>query len=96
MEYYFLIVLNVNSFEEVLSICEIELQKISIFPNLFSNSLQIFGLNNPENHEIYSSIGQKIKAGKILNHTAIDIQNLSDRLYLLKLENKRMFKFIKE
>jgi len=96
VEYYFLIVLNVNSFEEVLSICEIELQKISIFPNLFSNSLQILGLNNPENHEIYSSIGQKIKAGKILNHTAIDIQNLSSGLYFLKLENKRTFKFIKE
>tara|TARA_B100000787_G_C16012430_1_gene214826 strand:+ start:140 stop:430 length:291 start_codon:yes stop_codon:yes gene_type:complete len=96
VEYYFLIVLNVNSFEEVLSISEIELQKISIFPNPSSNSLQILGLNSAENHEIYSSIGQKIKAGKILNHTAIDIQNLSDRLYLLKLENKRMFKFIKE
>lgn len=87
---------NLDPFEEVLCISDIELQKISIIPNPSSNSLQILGLNGLENYEIYSSIGQKIKSGKILNHTAIDIQNLSDGLYLLKLDNKRTFKFIKE
>ena len=87
---------NLYPFEEVLSISQVELQNISIFPNPSSKSLQILGLNTDENYEIYSSIGHKIKVGKISNHTAIDIQNLSSGLYFLKLENKRTFKFIKE
>jgi len=83
-------------FEGALSINEVRLQKVSIFPNPSSNSLVVVGLDNTENYEIYSAIGQKIAIGQVSNNIVIDIQNLSNGLYFLNLGNKRTFKFIKE
>ena len=71
-------------------------QKVSIFPNPSSNSLVVVGLDNTENYEIYSAIGQKIAIGQVSNNIVIDIQNLSNGLYFLNLGNKRTLKFIKE
>lgn len=83
-------------FEGALSINEVRQQKVSIFPNPSSNSLVVVGLDNTENYEIYSAIGQKIAIGQVSNNIGIDIQNLSNGLYFLNLGNKRTLKFIKE
>lgn len=83
-------------FEGALTINEVRPQKVSIFPNPSSNSLVVVGLDNTENYEIYSAIGQKIAIGQVSNNIVIDIQNLSNGLYFLNLGNKRTLKFIKE
>jgi hypothetical protein len=87
---------NLYPFEGALSVSEVESQNISIYPNPSSNLLQVVGLENVENYEIYSAIGKKIAMGEISNNKVIDIQNLSNGLYFLNLGNERTFKFIKE
>jgi hypothetical protein len=87
---------NLYPFEGALSINEVESQNISIFPNPSSNLLQVVGLENVKNYEIYSAIGKKTAMGEISNNKVIDIQNLSNGLYFLNLGNERTFKFIKE
>ena len=54
----------------------------------FSSSLDII------KGTIYSTLGQKIKSFE--TNSKIDVQNLSSGIYFLQLEDKRVFKFVKQ
>ena len=80
----------------VLSINEFDLSdEIKIFPNPSSNFINISGLTKLENYIIYDILGNEIINGTIGNNQKINIQNLSNGFYLLKVNNKNKIKLIK-
>lgn len=69
---------------------------IRLFPNPASSSIKISGLTKEENYSIYNIIGSRITGGKISNNQKMNIQHLSNGLYLLKFDNGNTIKLIKE
>jgi hypothetical protein len=83
--------------QSTLSVDEVnEIDSLKIFPNPSSNSIQVSGLNTSQNYEIYNLLGARITYGGLENNQVIDIKEFANGLYLLKLENGRTFKFMKE
>jgi len=80
-----------------LNVENFELHKgVSIFPNPTSNFLTISNLKNAVNYIIINQLGQEILKGNIDSNEEIDIKSLKNGLYFLKLENKKLIKFIKK
>ena len=73
-----------------------ETQKISFYPNPSSDFIQISGLTNTVNYSAFNALGAKVSTGTISNNEKINIQNLTNGLYFLKLENGNTIKFIKK
>lgn len=69
---------------------------IKLFPNPAKDYIEISGLENTGKYKIINSIGTEIDKGEILNLEKIDIQNLSNGIYLLKFEDGNTVKFVKE
>jgi len=80
--------LSVNDFETYNS--------IQLFPNPSTHYIQLSNLKNKENYSIYNILGTEINKGTISAHEQIDINELTNGLYFLKIENGSTFKFIKE
>lgn len=68
--------------------------KITTYPNPSSDFIYFKGLTKNENYTVYNSIGTKIFSGN--TNKEIDIQNLTNGIYLLKLDNGNTSKFIKQ
>ena len=68
--------------------------KITTYPNPSSDFIYFKGLSKNENYTVYNSIGTKIFSGN--TNKEIDIQNLTNGIYLLKLDNGNTSKFIKQ
>lgn len=79
-----------------LSLPSVETDIIKVYPNPASFSITIIGLKNRIGYSIYNVLGTEILKGIINDNKDIDIQNYSDGLYFLKLENGNTFKFIKK
>lgn len=79
-----------------LSLPSLETDTIKVYPNPASYSITIIGLKKSIGYSIYSVLGTEILKGIINDNEGIDIQNYSDGLYFLKLENGNTFKFIKK
>jgi len=86
------LIINDNS----LSTNDFTSKRIKVFPNPSSNFIKINGLTTVENYEIYNTIGQKVRTGTVVENEKIDIQNLINGIYFLKLEKTNSIKFIKE
>lgn len=71
-------------------------RSIKIYPNPASNFIKISGLTKEVSYSIYNILGSGISKGKISNNEKLDIQQLSQGLYLLKFENGNTIKLIKE
>jgi len=69
---------------------------MKIFPNPSNNFIEINGLTTIENYRIYNSLGKEIKKGVVFENKKINIQNLDDGIYFLKIKNTNSIKFIKE
>jgi hypothetical protein len=69
---------------------------IEIYPNPSSDFIQISNLNSNEKYAIYNSVGQKVRSGIVSKNDKIDIQNLTNGFYYIKLENGYFIKFLKE
>ena len=69
---------------------------INISPNPSSHFIQISGLKNTEQYRIYNILGKQIAKGIISNNATINIENLKNGLYLLKINNTNSRKFLKE
>lgn len=80
----------------MLSIDEVEVSLFKIHPNPSSEFIQVFGLLKTEDFKIFNVLGKEIANGIISNHDKIDIQNLTNGVYFLKVQNKEPLKFIKE
>ncbi|WP_411895367.1 T9SS type A sorting domain-containing protein [Winogradskyella sp. A2] len=83
---------------QVLSINDVEAQQIKakIFPNPSSDFIEIYGLDQTHTFGLYDILGKEIKKGILSNNDIINIQNLTNGMYFLKLENGNTVKFIKE
>ena len=71
-------------------------QKLKIFPNPSTEFIQVSNLTTNKNYKIYSVLGTEIKSGNISNNDIIDIKNLTNETYFLKLENGNSIKFLKK
>lgn len=71
-------------------------KSIKIIPNPTTNFIKISGLKTYENYQIYNVLGVKVKNGIIWDDKQIDIRNLINGLYFLKLDNRNVIKFIKK
>lgn len=88
---------RISKLENVLSVPELpSVNTIKLFPNPASEIIQIKGLTNQSSYHIRDMLGTEIRSGEIQDRGSIDIQNLSDGLYLLQLDNGTTLKFLKE
>lgn len=80
-----------------LGISEFEINNVSIFPNPATNSITIKNIVKEYTIEVYNIIGQKIMKENISpNNNKIDISNISNGAYILKLKDySGALKFIK-
>ncbi|MGS0747086.1 M1 family aminopeptidase [Halpernia sp. GG3] len=69
--------------------------KVQIYPNPVKENLKISGLKTPDNFEIYSVDGRKIKSGSYSPSSNLNVSDLSKGIYILKISGQT-FKFIKE
>ena len=68
---------------------------IEITPNPASNFIQVSGLKNNESYSVFNALGSTVLTGKVSNQQTINISELSNGLYFLKLESSKPIRFIK-
>lgn len=79
-----------------LSITDISFYKnIVLYPNPSTEFIQILGLVKTENYKLFNVLGEQISKGEISKDEKIDIKNLKTGTYLIKIENAKTFKFVK-
>ena len=85
-------------YDGTLAVSDINLLKgaIQIFPNPSSDYIQIKALTKAEKFKIYNEFGEILKAGTTDDNMKINVQDLTNGLYFLKLESDKTFKFLKE
>jgi hypothetical protein len=88
-------VLKVSGSAEVLSTNQFYLNKLNVYPNPTSNSIQITGLTKTEKYKIYNVQGKEMSYGVVSSTNKIDIQNLTNGIYFLKFDGGNTLKFIK-
>lgn len=71
-------------------------RRITISPNPTSDFIRISGLKKAESYRIYNILGSEIKKVSISDGEKIDLQNITNGLYLLKFDNGNTIMFIKE
>lgn len=67
----------------------------NIYPNPTSNKISISGIRNRESYIIYNVLGKVVLNGTISENEKIDIINLNNGVYFLKLTTGTTLKFIK-
>lgn len=70
--------------------------RIKTYPNPSTNYISLSGLAESKNYIIYNIQGKEVSRGTVSNNNKIDVRFLENGLYLLKLENLEIVKFIKE
>jgi len=91
----FLLIIGFSNIEAQNSSIPTTSQNIVISPNPSTDFIKISGLYNEQYFVIYDMIGQEIISGWIKNNETIDIQEFKAGLYMLKLSNRTILKFIK-
>jgi hypothetical protein len=78
----------VNSLNPTTSIKENKLNDFVVYPNPTTNYIWFKGLSNETNirFEIYNLQGAKVKQGNIVSNEGIDVQELPEGMYILKLQ----------
>jgi len=71
-------------------------EKVKIFPNPTTNFVTISGLNKTEDFTIYNMLGKKIKKGTLTEDYKINMENLINGVYFLKLPQRKPIKIIKQ
>jgi len=70
--------------------------KIKTYPNPSTNYISLSGLAESQNYTIYNMQGKQVLRGTVTNDHKIEVKFLTKGMYLLKLENFEIIKFIKE
>jgi len=70
--------------------------KIKTYPNPSTNYISLSGLAESQNYIIYNMQGKQVLNGSITSDNKIEVKFLTKGMYLLKLENFEIIKFIKE
>ncbi len=81
---------NINIYETFgVGINDLEQNSITLYPNPFTNTISIRGIEGAFQIELYNGIGQLMLAKIITTpERTINLENLNQGLYLLKIENK--------
>jgi hypothetical protein len=77
---------------------EINGEDLQIYPNPFSKNIEVVGLTNNSEWEVFSIDGRLLKSGK-LNTNSIDLDSLINGFYILAIQdggNKIFRKILKE
>jgi hypothetical protein len=69
--------------------------RIKTYPNPSTNFISLAGLMETKNYIIYSTTGKELARGSVSYNNKIDVRFLDKGLYLLKLANIEIIKFIK-
>ena len=69
---------------------------LKVYPNPSSNFIQVKGLDNVENYELYNFSGLKISEGSVSSKDKINIQDLKNGIYILVFDNIDKLIFVKE
>lgn len=82
---------KVSAFDaSILSSVSNDAFKLNITPNPTTSLLTISGLQKDFDYEIYNVIGQKITTAKIIQtQPSIDVSNLANGTYVLKIRNEK-------
>lgn len=72
-----------------------EKNRIKTYPNPSTNFISLAGLLETKNYIIYNTAGKELARGTVYYNNKIDIRFLEKGLYLLKLANIEIIKFIK-
>jgi hypothetical protein len=67
-----------------------------VYPNPAQDFIAISGVTTEQKYTLFSVLGVKISSGTSTNNQKIDIQNLSNGIYFLKMDNGMTIKFCKE
>lgn len=70
--------------------------RIKTYPNPSTSYISLAGLMETKNYIIYNMTGKELVRGSISYNNKIDVRFLDNGLYLLKLEDFEIIKFIKE
>jgi hypothetical protein len=70
-------------------------KELNIYPNPSHDFISISNLKTIEAFSIINALGQEIKTGKTKSDETIDIKNLKNGLYFLRLNNGNTLQFIK-
>jgi hypothetical protein len=69
--------------------------RIKTYPNPSTNFISLSGLMETKNYTIYSMAGKELARGSVYYNNKIDVRFLDKGLYLLKLADIEIIKFIK-
>ncbi|MGC1204518.1 MAG: T9SS type A sorting domain-containing protein [Flavobacteriaceae bacterium] len=69
--------------------------RIKTYPNPSTNFISLAGLMETKSYIIYSTAGKELARGSVYYNNKIDVRFLEKGLYLLKLANIEIIKFIK-
>ena len=70
-------------------------KQTSILPNPSNGIIQITGIQKTEAVKIFNLLGEEVYQGSVSVNELLDISNLKNGLYVLKMENGNTVKFIK-
>ncbi|MCA0132340.1 T9SS type A sorting domain-containing protein [Winogradskyella alexanderae] len=90
-----------NFFNGVLSIDDFSTEDIRLWPNPTSNTLTVNTTTLPDRYEIYNTLGQKIKASKVVSNLDLNIsvEDLKEGIYFIKLtrdNSSQVLSFVKQ
>ncbi len=69
--------------------------KTELYPNPAKEAIRISGIED-ENYIIYNLMGAQVARGSVSDHQEINVRDLVQGVYFLKLENGNTIKFVKE
>jgi hypothetical protein len=69
---------------------------MSLHPNPAKDYITVTNLSAPTSYSLYNYLGTEVRSGKTSSKDQIDITNLMNGLYFLKLENGKVLEFIKD
>jgi len=72
------------------------IRELKLFPNPSKDKIKIDGLETSWLYRIFDVLGSKVMEGKINNDQAIDINELTKGIYLVKVNDRNSIKFIKQ
>jgi hypothetical protein len=69
---------------------------VNVYPNPSNEFILISGLQKNENIKIYDVLGKVAKEKSVMPNQKIDIQDLNNGIYFLKIENRHTLKLVKK
>jgi len=70
--------------------------KLTISPNPSKDFIKISGLESKDSFSIYNTLGENLIEGKVSDQQLINISDLENGVYYLKIESGSILKFIKD